>query len=305
MTIRIIRHRLIAISALLGVLGAGALATEAQSERPAVGDAVEVMLTTGRMLQGVVEKADADGLTLQLAGGGELRLPSAMITSIKSLGSIPSPTPTATRAPVTPRPTPRPTSTLPPLPPDAAKLPEAKSLMALRTAYRNGVKQIRYKGQVLQLMPDGLYYANLDAFDAEMFERHRHLVASAPIYAPTSTETPVTANWAELREAREKEVPVVVLRGALAFLMPDGAYYWCQEDYLAALLRDRLGIVNEKRKRYEQEIIEEAEKDQRAPNLRELLTPSGSTRAVSPHAATEPVSATGPRGMSISPDAPG
>ena len=255
----------------------------AAQEGLSAGDAVEVTLTSGRALIGTVEKSGEDGVTLKLPDGGVLLLPPALIQSVQKIGAIPTTTPTPIPPAATPKPAPTQTPTATPIPLD--KLPVAKDLTDLRTAYRNGVTHIRYKGQVLQLMPDGLYYSNPDAFDLEMFEMHEHLVAGAPIYAPTTTETPNVANWAALRTAREEKVPIIVLRGALAFLMPDDLYYWCEEDYHLALLADRLKIIEEKQKNVEQQLIEEAEKDQRVPNMRELLSPSAHPGSVTKPAA--------------------
>lgn len=252
----------------------------AAETKPPAGTPVEVTLTTGRVLHGVVQASDDHGIDLELPTAGNIRLPNGLIKSIQRLEALPTLTPS-------PSPTPAPpgTPTLTPTAEPTRPIPTVNSIADLRRAFRQGHTQAIYNGQLVKLMPDGLFYANLDLFDKELFALHEHLVANAPIIAPTSATIPTAANWKELRVLWEKKEPVVVFKDAVAYRMPDGNYYWCEEDYELVQLEKRLKWASEFKSRKESEIEKEAEASPRQEELEEKLK-NGLLSAPIPHSAT-------------------
>lgn len=259
------------------------------------GDFVLLTLQTGKSLTGTVHAISSESVTLIVPPGLRVTLPSARVQKIeKAQESPPTPTPTATAVP-TPRrvekPTPRAVRSDPARPVKRHRGPivDVKSLREMKRAYKRGAKRVRYEGKVLELMPDGLYYANLDAYDREMHESHKHLVANTPIHTPTETvktaktakiakPLPVAKNWAELKALQKEEAPRVVFWGSVAFRMPDGLYYWCREDYeLVALDRQLKWLTDYKKRRNERLEAEiEAERERLKKGRDEKSPESGS-----------------------------
>ncbi len=264
------------LSILTLLIGIAVLPAFPQSENYTSGEPVEVTLTTGKSLTGTVESYDDDGLTITLQGGGRVVLPKPLLKSVIKLSKLPDPTPTPT--PTTP-PIPQVPATPTPTEIPIDMLPEATSLRDLRQIYLQGFKRVRYKGKVLQLMPDGLFYADLDAYDAEMHELHEHLVANKPIYAPTATtDIPNVANWTELRKARKEKQPLIVFRGAIARLMPDDRYYWCEEDYEIVRAEEQVRRIQDAAKDIETRLESEEKKNAHVlPSDAQIPSPTDQT----------------------------
>ncbi len=267
---------LVVLACLLWVTGGAAQGAELPGPFQA-GDFVLLTLQTGKSLTGTIHAISSESVTLIVPPGLRVTLPAARVRTLEKAQESP-PTPTPTVVPVPRRrvatPTPRAVKSDParPVKRNRGPIVNVKSLKEMKRAYKRGAKRVRYEGKVLELMPDGLYYANLDAYDREMHESHKHLVANAPIHTPTEfvkTEKPAkplpeAKNWAELKALQKEEAPRVIFLGSVAFRMPDGLYYWCREDYeLAALDRQLKWLSDYKKRRNERlqtEIEEERER---------------------------------------------